>query len=286
MCFFGFITRFLVIIFGILVPARYTHKALGEEELNAWGKYWVVYAWLVCMEVAGDTLFNWLPLYVETKLLIVLWLVISAPQASVWVFDSILNPLLGRYMLRIDDILLHGKRHLLGDALSYSLQLCSRSMDTIVPKISEIWKRASQARMISSTGVDTATEASNPPFQEAETVTNTNTNVYFDPSIDDESIDVAQQPTSYSNTYLPEQRNKLSKLSLPDLATKLNDKAIRPSISRPLMKQFVYNMPVEDLTISEDPLSDMEDLLKSERIAAELRHRPISMLRDHRRHYQ
>ncbi|XP_030554551.1 receptor expression-enhancing protein 4 [Drosophila novamexicana] len=282
MCFFGFITRFLVIIFGVLVPARYTHKALGVEELNAWGKYWVVYAWLVCMEVAGDTLFNWLPLYAETKLLIVLWLVISAPQASVWVFDSILSPLLVRYMTRIDDILLHGKRHLLRDALSYTVQLCSSSVDTIVPKISLIWKKASETRTSGSTGVDTATEASNPPFQEAETVTNSNTNVYYDPSIDDESLNVASTPSSYSNTFLPEQRKKLSKLSLPDLAMKTN----RPSISRPIMKQYVYDMPVKDLNISEDPLSDMEDLLKSERVTAELHHRPISMLRDHRRHYQ
>ncbi|XP_032292725.1 receptor expression-enhancing protein 3 [Drosophila virilis] len=282
MCFFGFITRFLVIIFGILVPARYTHKALGVEELNAWGKYWVVYAWLVCMEVAGDTLFNWLPLYAETKLLIVLWLVISAPQASVWVFDSILSPLLGRYMTRIDDILLHGKRHLLRDALSYTVQLCSSSIDTLVPKISLIWKKASETRTNGSTGVDTATEASNPPFQEVETVTNSNTNVYYDPNIDDESFNVASPTSSYSNTFLPEQRKKLSKLSLPDLAMK----ASRPPISRPIMKQYVYDMPVKDLSLSEDPLSDMEDLLKSERIAAELHHRPISMLRDHRRHYQ
>ncbi|XP_030560781.1 putative HVA22-like protein g [Drosophila novamexicana] len=165
MCFFGFVTRVLVIVFGVIVPARHTQNALGEEELNAWAKYWIVYAWLICIELFGDALFSWLPLYVEAKLLVVLWVVIAAPQSSVWVFDEILDPLLIRHLPQIDELLQRSKRYLLGDAISHSSELCFRSLDTISSIVSQIWHTPSATPDNDAHSVlSTATEANNPPF--------------------------------------------------------------------------------------------------------------------------
>ncbi|XP_064551991.1 uncharacterized protein LOC135437845 [Drosophila montana] len=165
MCFFGFVTRVLVIIFGVILPARHTQNALGEEELNAWAKYWVVYAWLICIELVGDSMFNWLPLYAEAKLLIVLWVVIAAPQSSVWVFDEVLDPLMTRYMPQIDDLLRRSKRYLLGDAMIHSSELCYRSLDSISSLVSQIWLTPiSTPDNDSHEVLNTATEANNPQF--------------------------------------------------------------------------------------------------------------------------
>ncbi|KAH8394741.1 hypothetical protein KR222_003899, partial [Zaprionus bogoriensis] len=148
MCFFSIVTRILVVLFGILFPARNTFKALDDEKLVAWGKYWIVYACLFCLELVGDTFLAWLPLYAESKLLIVLWLVVSAPQASVWIFDMLLTPLLSRHMSRIDYFLQHGKRHMVGDCFAYVSGLWMRCVNCMVPVASYLWRKTPIAKRV------------------------------------------------------------------------------------------------------------------------------------------
>ncbi|TDG41745.1 hypothetical protein AWZ03_011818 [Drosophila navojoa] len=276
MCFFGIVTRFLIIVFGILLPARYTHNALGKDELNGWAKYWIVYACLVTIELFGDTFLHWVPLYMESKLLIVLWLVVTAPQASVWVFDSILNPLLQRYMPRIDNFVQYGKRNLMADFMSYATQICVKCLDAILPVISRLWKKQLKAVVPHIPQVlDSATEANNPPFQDRDATNHRN--VLYDSSLNEDEMDDTL-PLSYSNSMVPNQR-KLSKLSLQtELNTKLSDKPNRGH----RRQQYVPELPNDDSNQYEDPLLGMEDLLKSERHAIEMQNRTMTVRKDNR----
>ncbi|EDW00920.1 GH20750 [Drosophila grimshawi] len=277
MCFFSFVTRFLVIIFGTLLPARNTHLALQQEkeELIAWTKYWIVYACLMSLEIMSDTFFTWLPLYVETKLLIVLWMVISAPSASVWVFDVILNPLMGRYMHRLNDYILYEKRHLLADALSFSSQLGTRSLHIVLPMISSLWKWPTQ----------TADDETNATFQtkkaEMERVSDPQTNIYYDATADDESHDVTLA-CSHSHTQLLEYSRKPS---FPELAMKAIETPNRRSLNRHERKPYVYEQLNDDAAPKcDDPRNGIDNLLKDERLTTELQQHPILRRRERSRY--
>ncbi|XP_017002985.3 receptor expression-enhancing protein 1 [Drosophila takahashii] len=145
MCFFSCISRFLFFVYGTLGPAWHTYKTLnsGDEEFLAWAKYWIVYAFLVTFEVLADIFLSWLPLYMPTKFLLVLWIVLSAPSANVWIFDAILRPMLAKRQEQIDHFLHRGKDKLLSDAFSSVTHLLARSQTTVLPFMSHLWSRSS-----------------------------------------------------------------------------------------------------------------------------------------------
>ncbi|XP_016953520.1 receptor expression-enhancing protein 1 [Drosophila biarmipes] len=144
MCFFSCITRFLFFVYGTLGPAWHTYKTLnsGDEEFLAWAKYWIVYAFLVTIEVLADIFFSWLPLYMPTKFLLVLWIVLAAPSANVWIFDAILRPILAKRQEQIDHFLHRGKDKLLSDAISSMTQLLSSSQAVVLPFMTHLWSRS------------------------------------------------------------------------------------------------------------------------------------------------
>ncbi|KAH8348798.1 hypothetical protein KR084_011245 [Drosophila pseudotakahashii] len=145
MCFLSCISRFLFFVYGTLGPAWHTYKTLnsGDEEFLAWAKYWIVYAFLVTFEVLADIFLSWLPLYMPTKFLLVLWIVLSAPSANVWIFDAILRPMLAKRQEQIDHFLHRGKDKLLSDAFSSMTQLLARSQTSVLPFMSHLWSRSS-----------------------------------------------------------------------------------------------------------------------------------------------
>ncbi|XP_037715991.1 receptor expression-enhancing protein 1 [Drosophila subpulchrella] len=147
MCFFSCITRFLFFVYGTLGPAWHTYKTLnsGDEEFLAWAKYWIVYAFLVTIEVLADIFLSWLPLYMPTKFLLVLWIVLTAPSANVWIFDAILRPILAKRQEQIDHFLHQGKDKLLSDALSSMTNLLSRSQTVVLPFMTHLWSRSNSS---------------------------------------------------------------------------------------------------------------------------------------------
>ncbi|KMY96117.1 receptor expression-enhancing protein 2 [Drosophila simulans] len=153
MCFFGLVSQFLFFVYGTMGPAWQTYKTLnsGDEEFLAWAKYWIVYAFLVTFEVLADLFLSWLPLYMPTKLLLVLWIVLSAPAANVWIFDAILRPVLAKRQEQIDHFLHRGKEKLLSDAIASMTQLVAQSQ-IVLPLVSNFWSRSSTAPVQDSTG--------------------------------------------------------------------------------------------------------------------------------------
>lgn len=152
MCFFGLVSQFLFFVYGTMGPAWQTYKTLnsGDEEFLAWAKYWIVYAFLVTFEVLADVFLSWLPLYMPTKLLLVVWIVLSAPAANVWIFDAILRPVLAKRQEEIDHFLHRGKEKLLNDALVSMTQLVAQSKISVLPFVSSFWSRSSTAPLRTS----------------------------------------------------------------------------------------------------------------------------------------
>ncbi|XP_002066136.2 receptor expression-enhancing protein 2 [Drosophila willistoni] len=144
MCFLGILTRFLILINGTLWPAFRTYRSLskdGVEEYRSWSKYWIVYALLICLEYVMDFFCSWMPLYNPSKFLLVLGMVVAAPQASVWVYDAIVGPLLSTRQQQIDNFLLNGRERIINDCLGIGLQLIARSREVMVPVLSLLWSK-------------------------------------------------------------------------------------------------------------------------------------------------
>ncbi|XP_068146253.1 receptor expression-enhancing protein 3 [Drosophila tropicalis] len=144
MCFLGILTRFLILINGTLWPAFCTYRSLnknGVEEFRSWSKYWIVYALLICLEYVVDFFCSWMPLYSPSKLLLVLFMVVPAPKASVWVYDAIVGPLLSTRQQQIDNFLLNGRERIMNDCLAIGIQMINRIREIMMPVLSLLWSK-------------------------------------------------------------------------------------------------------------------------------------------------
>ncbi|KAH8300105.1 hypothetical protein KR044_009816 [Drosophila immigrans] len=286
MCFFSIVTRILIIMFGLLRPARCTQQAVDlarEKEMTAWSKFWAVYAVLVCLELLGDTFFAWMPLYAETKLLIVLWMIVSAPQASVWVFDTILNPLLIRHAPKIDHFLVHGKTHLLSDLLTYVSQFCVHSLNAVLPVVSQLWRKPRLLHTDSDSHAALNMDNAISEEDESRSLTEkprTYSNQYLDTKADEDSFP-STQSQSMGHINGTQQKNKYSKLSIPDLNKKLTTQFA--ALSRPKRKPYVYDRQFDDAPPKSDNLVDGESSFQSQIIAAERSLRPVHNSKERQR---
>lgn len=288
MCFLSYVTRFLLILFGILMPARQTQKALNDDNLVLWGKYWIVFACFFTIEMVSDKLLAWLPLYVESKLLIVLWLVVSAPQASVWIFDVILTPLLARHKWRIDYLIHHGKRHMLSDGIAYISGLWLRLLDFLKPLLAQLWHKKQVVPEQDYEEIceddDVVQEAEEEPCQpsfDQDTSPNAfpKSNVMYANSIEQKFYEVTMPSTrtqSQSQITYSYRTSSASKQSLPELARKALDSGVdggSSRLARSKRKQFVYDPQLETYTHKSDQMMNMDmNLLSGHHNGVELPH--------------
>ncbi|XP_034651409.1 putative HVA22-like protein g [Drosophila subobscura] len=136
MCLFSCVARVLFYTSGTILPAYHTFKALFngmEKEIAPWAKYWIVYAFLATFEVLADMLLSWVPLYAITKMAMIICVVFTAPAASVWIFNSILGPLLFKRQKQIDHFLQRGKQQLLNDVFSWGTQFIIQGRAAVLP---------------------------------------------------------------------------------------------------------------------------------------------------------
>ncbi|XP_034129138.1 putative HVA22-like protein g [Drosophila guanche] len=136
MCLFSCVARVLFYTSGTILPAYHTFKALSngmEKELAAWAKYWIVYAFFAAIEVLVDMLISWVPLYAITKMAMIICVVFTAPAANVWIFNSILGPLLFKRQKQIDHFLQRGKQQMLNDVVSWGTQFIIQSRAAVLP---------------------------------------------------------------------------------------------------------------------------------------------------------
>ncbi|KAJ3021874.1 hypothetical protein HKX48_007554 [Thoreauomyces humboldtii] len=85
-------------------------KERNSDVLDRWLIHWVVMSFFTVLEIAGDLLLFWLPLYYETKLLVILWLVLPYTHGSLWLYNTLLHPTLSSREKEIDTALTKAQR--------------------------------------------------------------------------------------------------------------------------------------------------------------------------------
>lgn len=283
MCFLSVVTRILLVLFGILLPARQTQRALNDESLVLWGKYWIVFACLFTIELVTDKLLAWLPMYVESKLLIVLWLVISAPQASVWIFDVILAPLQITHKRRIDYLIQHGKRQMLNDGLAYVSGLWLSLMNFLKPLLAHVWPKKAVVPEQDDDEIREDDEAAQEPAQPSHDQDSPNafpkSNFMYANSVEEKFYELTLPSTrtkSQSQITYSYRTGSASKQSLPELARKALDSGVDTGssrLARSKRKQYVYEPQFENYNHKTDQMMNMDmDVLNGHHNGVELAH--------------
>ncbi|KAL4800962.1 TB2/DP1, HVA22 family-domain-containing protein [Aspergillus venezuelensis] len=97
--FFNIAGQFLTNLAGFIIPTYYSLNALftaGKADDTQWLTYWVVFSFLTVIESAVSAPY-WFPFYYIFKFVLVLWLSLPQTNGAQVVFNSLLQPLVGRY---------------------------------------------------------------------------------------------------------------------------------------------------------------------------------------------
>jgi receptor expression-enhancing protein 5/6 len=84
---------------GFVLPTYYSLNALftsGKADDTQWLTYWVVYAFFTVIESAISAPY-WFPFYYIFKFALVLWMALPQTNGAQVVFNSLLQPLVGRF---------------------------------------------------------------------------------------------------------------------------------------------------------------------------------------------
>ncbi|KAL1196948.1 HVA22-like protein j [Cardamine amara subsp. amara] len=102
-----FITRITILLVGYAYPAYRCYKSVENkkpeiQELRYWCKYWILLGLLTVFERIGDIFISWLPLYGETKIVLLIYLCYPKSQAISYVYETLLRPYMSKHELDID----------------------------------------------------------------------------------------------------------------------------------------------------------------------------------------
>lgn len=84
------------IIFSIIYPAYRSFKAVRNKNLKEylrWIVYWIVYAFLTCVELLTDAIMSWFPFFYEIKVLTLIWL-LGSSRGAMKVYKTCIHPTL------------------------------------------------------------------------------------------------------------------------------------------------------------------------------------------------
>lgn len=90
-------------VFGNLYPAYMSYKAIvsgRQEEYKQWLMFWTVNTVFTILEMFGDALVSWLPLYYEAKIGFLVWLAVF--QGATIIYERYVGPVLDEYESDID----------------------------------------------------------------------------------------------------------------------------------------------------------------------------------------
>ncbi|GBM06544.1 hypothetical protein AVEN_150377-1 [Araneus ventricosus] len=95
----------VIIIYGIILPVYWSHIALKTydvKETQRWLTYWMVFVLYIKLLDWVDGLVRiWLPFYNEISLLILLWLLDSELNGSIFLYNFYLKPFLSSCEIEI-----------------------------------------------------------------------------------------------------------------------------------------------------------------------------------------
>ena len=90
-----YFSRILILIFGILLPAYNSYKALQNRDAKQQIKmlmHWIVFATYTASESILDIFVPWFPFYYEIKILFLFWLVSPYTKGTIIFYRKIIHP--------------------------------------------------------------------------------------------------------------------------------------------------------------------------------------------------
>ncbi|XP_033246731.1 receptor expression-enhancing protein 2-like [Drosophila miranda] len=265
MCVFSCAAWVLFYIYGTIWPAFYTFKAVSngtQKDLTAWAKYWIVNAFIATFEVLADMFISWVPLYGITKMTLMFWIGHTAPAANVWIFNSILGPLLFKHQKQIDHFLQRGKQQMLSEFFIWGTQIIIRSRKTVLPVIFGVFKRSGNSIGMSQE----ATDADG--LEECELSDNREAvpNIYPDPEMDAEkltlssAVGVAGTPVAHSSKDSSGELDKKNGLPTESSGTSLSRGQRKRLLRSSNTKNEIEDLPAVPIP-NDEGNEETEDLL-------------------------
>ncbi|MEW5317705.1 MAG: hypothetical protein WDW38_008986 [Sanguina aurantia] len=102
------LTYYICIFFELLYPAYASCRALSSPEPEddiQWLTWWVVHAFMSVIEGQLESALQWVPLYYELKLVLILWMVAPQTSGAKVVFTRYIRPFLNKYASQLDPLL-------------------------------------------------------------------------------------------------------------------------------------------------------------------------------------
>ena len=134
------------VLLGYVYPGYRCFKALKltqkrdqrEKVLADWCAYWMVVAALAAVEVVGDSLVSWVPLYYEAKLAFVVYLWHPRTRGAMFVYDSMLAPRIAQHEEVIDRTLSEAKAKAGDAAYEYWRRGSDTAQKLVVQAVAQI----------------------------------------------------------------------------------------------------------------------------------------------------
>lgn len=95
MTFRHILTGALSLGFGLFFPAYGSFMAIessGTEDDTQWLVYWLLYSLLQGFEKFAWPILQWVPLYGEVKVAVLIWLVLPQTKGATWMYEAIVGP--------------------------------------------------------------------------------------------------------------------------------------------------------------------------------------------------
>ena len=107
-----FLSKPICHFFAYLYPAYQSYKVIKKDDTilhTQWLTFWIVCTYFTFIEMFGDTLLSWLPLYYEAKIILLIWLAAPQFQGAAKIYDKLLYPYLYHYEKEIDEAIVQMK---------------------------------------------------------------------------------------------------------------------------------------------------------------------------------
>jgi len=122
------------LVLGILYPSYASFKALRSKtvtNLYKWMMYWILFALLSAIEAISDVLLGfWMPLYVEMKIVMQIWLILPISQRSLG-SGVIYQRFVHRYLIKHEVQIDHSIAQLQDQGYSSIVLLCKNTFQLL-----------------------------------------------------------------------------------------------------------------------------------------------------------
>jgi len=129
------------LVLGILYPSYASFKALRSKtvtNLYKWMMYWILFALLSAIEAISDVLLGfWMPLYVEMKIVMQIWLILPISQRSLG-SGVIYQRFVHRYLIKHEVQIDHSIAQLQDQGYSSIVLLCKNTFQLLTNILNKI----------------------------------------------------------------------------------------------------------------------------------------------------